>query len=60
MLYYFGLSALKLTELACSLCAWEPNAECPRHLFGRQVLQITWIFLRGNYLRFEWKLSRMR
>jgi len=42
-----ALSVSKLTELACSLCAWEPAAECPRHVFGKQTLQITWDFAEG-------------
>jgi putative DNA methylase len=42
-----ALAVSKLSELACSLCAWEPVAECPRHVFGRQTLQITWDFAEG-------------
>ena len=42
-----ALALSKLTELACSLCAYEPLAECPRHLFGRQTLSVTWDFGEG-------------
>jgi adenine-specific DNA methylase len=42
-----ALALSKLTELACSLCAYEPVAECPRHLFGRQALPVTWDFGEG-------------
>ncbi len=42
-----ALALSKLSELANSLCAWEPKAECPRHVFGRQTLQITWDFAEG-------------
>ncbi len=42
-----ALSVSKLSELACSLCAWEPLAECPRHIFGRQALPIAWDFAEG-------------
>lgn len=37
----------KLADLANSLCAWEPIAECPRHLFGRQAIPFTWDFAEG-------------
>ena len=37
----------KLSELACSICAWEPIAECTRHIFGRQAMPISWDFGEG-------------
>jgi adenine-specific DNA methylase len=37
----------KHADLANSLCAWEPVAECPRHLFGRQAIGIIWDFAEG-------------
>ena len=37
----------KQADLGNSLCAWEPNAECPRHLFGRQAISIVWDFAEG-------------
>jgi len=37
-----ALNIDKLADLANSLCAWEPIAECPRHLFGRQTIPIFW------------------
>ena len=43
----FGLALSKLSELACSICAWEPSAECPRHIFGRQAIAIAWDFAEG-------------
>jgi putative DNA methylase len=42
-----ALAVSKLSELACALCAWEPFAECPRHVFGRQALPIAWDFGEG-------------
>jgi putative DNA methylase len=42
-----ALTLSKLAELACSICAWEPIAECPRHLFGRQAIPIAWDFAEG-------------
>jgi adenine-specific DNA methylase len=34
----------KLADLGNSLCPWEPIAECPRHLFARQAMPMTWDF----------------
>lgn len=42
-----ALSMSKLSELACSICTWEPIAECPRHVFGRQAIPIAWDFAEG-------------
>ena len=42
-----GLACSKLSELSCSICAWEPFAECPRHAFGRQAVPIAWDFSEG-------------
>ena len=42
-----ALALSKLSELACSICAWEPIAECTRHVFGRQAVPITWDFGEG-------------
>jgi len=41
----FALS--KLADLSNSLCMWEPIAECPRHLFGRQAIPMSWDFAEG-------------
>ncbi|MGH8591525.1 MAG: DUF1156 domain-containing protein [Gammaproteobacteria bacterium] len=69
-----ALSVSKLTELACSLCAWEPDAECPRHVFGRKALPPCWDFAEGvltsessgsfvvcldNFLRASASISRL-
>jgi len=37
----------KQSDLSNSLCAWEPVAECPRHLFGRQAIGIVWDYAEG-------------
>lgn len=42
-----SLAVSKLSELSNSLCSWEPLAECPRHVFGRQALPIAWDFGEG-------------
>lgn len=34
----------KLEELSCSICRWEPVAECPRTVFGRQAIPMSWDF----------------
>ena len=47
---YLGLTVDKLADMACSLCAWEPIAQCPRHLFTRQSVPIIWDFAEGNPL----------
>ena len=39
-----ALAIDKQADLANSLCAWEPFAECPRHLFGRQAIPMVWDF----------------
>ena len=40
----------KHTDMSNGLCAWEPLAECPRHLFGRQAIGMVWDFGEGNLL----------
>jgi adenine-specific DNA methylase len=42
-----ALVVSKLSELACSFCAWEPLAECPRHLFARPAIGMNWDFGEG-------------
>lgn len=37
----------KLADLANSLCRWEGVAECPRQLFARQAMAVTWDFAEG-------------
>jgi putative DNA methylase len=39
---YFGLTLDKLADTNNSLCRWEPVAQCPRGLFGRQALPMVW------------------
>ena len=47
---YLGFCIDKLTDLANSLCCWEPVAQCPRHLFARQAIPMVWGFAEGNVL----------
>jgi putative DNA methylase len=47
---YLAFALSKQADLGNSLCAWEPIAQCPRHLFGRQAIPIIWDFAEGNPL----------
>ncbi|MHC2708423.1 putative DNA methylase [Bradyrhizobium diazoefficiens] len=42
-----ALAIDKQADLANALCAWEPIAECPRHLFGKQAISMVWDFAEG-------------
>jgi len=41
------LALCKLTDLANSMTRWEPIAECPRQMFSRQAISMTWDFTEG-------------
>jgi putative DNA methylase len=47
---YLGFVLNKQADLGNSLCGWEPVAQCPRHLFGRQAIPMIWDFAEGNPL----------
>ena len=47
---YLAFAVSKQADLGNILCAWEPNAQCPRHLFGRQAIPMVWDFAEGNPL----------
>ena len=47
---YLAFSIDKLADLNNSLVAWEPDAQCPRHLFGRQSIPMIWDFAEANPL----------
>lgn len=38
----------KQADLGNSLNGWEPNAECPRHLFARQAIPMVWDYAEAN------------
>lgn len=42
-----ALTLDRLADLATSLCAYEPIAQCPRHLFGRQAIPMVWDYGEG-------------
>jgi putative DNA methylase len=47
---YLGMTLSRLADLGNALCGWESNAECPRHLFGKQTISMVWDFAEGNPL----------
>lgn len=47
---YLAFGVSKQADLGNSLCGWEPIAQCPRHLFGRQAIPMVWDFAEGNPL----------
>jgi putative DNA methylase len=40
----------KQADLGNSLVTWEPIAQCPRHLFGKQAIPMMWGFAEANPL----------
>ena len=47
---YLAFALSKQADLGNSLCRWEPVAQCPRQLFGRQAIPMVWDFSEGNPL----------
>ncbi len=47
---YLAFALSKQADLGNSLCRWEPAAQCPRQLFGRQAIPMIWDFAEGNPL----------
>ena len=47
---YLSLALSKQADLGNSLCRWEPIAQCPRQLFGRQAIPMIWDYAEGNPL----------
>ncbi len=45
---YLSFALSKQADLGNSLCRWEPIAQCPRQLFGRQAIPMIWDFAEGN------------
>ena len=50
IIVYLSFIIDKLADLGNSLCPWEPVAECPRNLFGRQLVSMSWNFAEGNVM----------
>ena len=47
VIVYLAFALSKLADLSNNLCRWEPIAQCPRQLFGRQAIPIIWITRRA-------------
>ena len=47
---YLAFALSKQADLGNSLCGWEPIAQCPRHLFGRQAIPMIWDYAEANPL----------
>ena len=47
---YLAFVLSKQADLGNSLCRWEPVAQCPRQLFGRQAIPMIWDYAEGNPL----------
>ena len=47
---YLAFAISKQADLGNSLCRWEPVAQCPRQLFGRQAIPMNWDYAEGNPL----------
>lgn len=47
---YLAFVIDKQADLGNSLCRWEPVAQCPRQLFGRQAIPMIWDFAESNPL----------
>ncbi len=47
---YLAFALDKMADLGNTLCGWEPTAQCPRHLFGRQAIPMVWDFAEANPL----------
>jgi putative DNA methylase len=50
VLVYLSFALSKQADLGNSLCRWEPIAQCPRQLFGRQGIPMIWDYAEGNPL----------
>jgi putative DNA methylase len=47
---YLAFAVDKMADLGNSLVRWEPIAQCPRQLFGRQSIPMIWDFAEANPL----------
>jgi putative DNA methylase len=45
---YMTLAIGKLADLNNSMCRWEPRAQCPRNLFGKQAIPMVWDYAEAN------------
>ena len=47
---YLAFLVDKLACLNSSICPWEPVAQCPRTIFGRQAIPMVWDYAEANPL----------
>lgn len=47
---YLSFALDKMADLGNNLCGWEPIAQCPRHLFGKQAIPMVWDYAEANPL----------
>lgn len=45
---YLGILVDKMAFLGSSMSYWEPAAQCPRGIFGRQAIAMTWDYAEPN------------
>ncbi len=45
---YLAFALDKMADLGNNLVRWEPIAQCPRQLFGRQAIPMIWDFAEAN------------
>ncbi len=45
---YLAFTVDKMADLSNSLNRWEPIAQCPRQLFGRQAIPMVWDYAESN------------
>lgn len=50
---YLAFTLSKQADLGNNLCRWEPVAQCPRQLFGRQAIPMVWDYAEGNPLGYS-------
>lgn len=48
VIIYLAFAIDKMADLGNSLVRWEPIAQCPRQLFGRQSIPMVWDFAESN------------
>ncbi|WP_053114868.1 DUF1156 domain-containing protein [Marinobacter sp. CP1] len=45
---YLTFALDKMADLGNAFCGWEPIAQCPRHLYGKQAIPMVWDFAEAN------------
>jgi putative DNA methylase len=45
---YLTFALDKMADLGNAFCRWEPIAQCPRQLYGKQAIPMVWDFAEAN------------